>query len=128
MSSALTIKKSEVAIDLLQCVHKTLSRQHFNTTHGQTSQRLVLRAALASCPAVRSGNAAGLYCTKRGNVKLCSQHAGWPRSLTECVILTLQLDSDAMEGADAMQLEPLIIPVTNRESLKGSRRNSLVLP
>lgn len=43
------------------------------------------------------------------------------------MILTLQLDSNDMKGANAMQLEPLIILVTNRKSLKGSRRKGLIL-
>lgn len=43
------------------------------------------------------------------------------------MILALQLDSNDMKGANAMQLEPLIILVTNRKSLKGSRRKSLIL-
>jgi len=47
-----------MAMDLLQCVHKTLSRHHFNTTYGQTFQWLVLRPPLASCPAIWSGNTA----------------------------------------------------------------------
>lgn len=65
--------------------------------------------------------------TKWWNVKLCSWHAGWHRSLSKYVILALQLDSNDMKGANAMQLEPLIILVTNRKSLKGSRRKSLIL-
>jgi len=65
--------------------------------------------------------------TKWWNVKLCSQHAGWHRSLSKYVILALQLDSNDMKGANAMQLEPLIILVTNRKSLKGSRSKSLIL-
>lgn len=43
------------------------------------------------------------------------------------MILALQLDSNDMKGANAMQLEPLIILVTNKKSLKVSGRKSLTL-
>lgn len=115
-------------MDLLQCVHKTLSRHHFNATHGQTLRWLVLRAPLQAALQYDQGTL--LNCisfTKWWNAKLCSRHAGWHRSLSKYVILALQLDSNDMKGANAMQLEPLIILVTNRKSLKGSRRKSLIL-